>query len=219
MKNEIIPSFLSAPFYCLNEVVQRLEEAGVKTFHYDVMDGHFVPNLTVGPIIIKSFENRLRGQFDVHLMVTNPEIQIEWFDFPTVRSITIHIETSKNMDHNLQKIRKLGKQTGMTLNPPTDQLLLEPFLEQVDRVLVMLVHPGFGGQTLIMDMLPRVEYFAKRRDELGLNYIIQVDGGINKDTIRLARDAGADEIVSGNAIFCEKDYVQAYNDLYQTLKM
>ncbi len=214
MKTKLLPSLLSAPFYCLGEAIHELEEAGADLFHYDVMDGHFVPNLTVGPLIIESLAGHIDTNFDVHLMVTNPEIQIPWFDLPAVRSITIHIEASADVVTDLNNIRQQGKKAGISLNPETPVDTLDPILHEVDQILIMAVNPGFPAQVFMKASLEKIEYAAKKRTELGLDYIIQVDGGINPETISWVRDAGAEEIVAGNAIFNTDDPAQAYKELY-----
>jgi ribulose-phosphate 3-epimerase len=209
----ILPSLLSAPFAHLGRSLQVLEDVGVSLFHYDVMDGHFVPNLSGSPAIIKDLQSHLRSQYDVHLMVDNPARVIPWFDFPSVRSISIHVEASQNLRNDFEIIRSRGKWVGVVVNPPTPVSSLDPYLEIVDHVLVMTVNPGMGGQSMIQDTLPKIEYCAKKRAQLNRNFIIQVDGGVNERTIRWVRDAGADEIVAGSAIFDKENPVDAYRNL------
>ncbi len=215
---KVLPSLLSAPFMNLGEVLLKLEKAGADLFHFDVMDGHFVPNLTMGPLLIESIQPYLKSQFDVHLMVDNPDDHIRWFDFDSVRSLSIHVETKMNVRDVLSMIRGRGKMPGIVLNPATDVHDVDIFLEQVDLVLVMTVHPGFGGQTLLPEVLPKIQWLRERREECGMDYAIQVDGGVNVDTIRLVRQAGADEIVMGHAIFDQPDPVAAYHQLNHMIK-
>lgn len=213
----ILPSLLSAPSACLGQSLQALEDVGVSLFHYDVMDGHFVPNLSGSPAIIKDLQTSLRSQYDVHLMVDNPARVIPWFDFPSVRSISIHVEASTHLSDDFALIRSKGKWAGIVVNPPTPVSSLDPFLAMVDHVLIMTVNPGRGGQALIEETLPKIAYCAKKRVDLNLDYVIQVDGGVNEDTIRWVRDAGADEIVAGSAIFDKPNPVDAYRNLNRLL--
>jgi len=213
----LLPSILSAPLNRLGEALRELENAGATLFHFDVMDGHFVPNLTLGPLVIESLQGHIRSAFDVHLMVTNPEEQITWFDLPSVRSLTIHIEASSDIIRDLRGIRERGKLAGISLNPPTPVSEIEPVLEEVDQVLVMSVHPGFAGQEFMEDALPKIETLAKRKAKSGLPYAIQVDGGINLETIRLVSTAGAEEIIAGNAIFAAENPVAAYQELREIM--
>lgn len=205
----VVPSLLSAPFDRLGEAVASLEDAGVRLLHYDVMDGHFVPNLTMGPLIINNLQDKVQSQFDVHLMVTNPEEQIDWFDLPSVRSITIHVEASKDMARDLNEIRRRGKKAGASINPNTSPTELEPYLNLFDQVLVMTVFPGKGGQAFIPETVESIRYMARRKQEEGLSYIIQVDGGIKPETIAIAAQAGAEELVAGSAVFKHSNYAKA----------
>lgn len=191
----------------------ELESAGARLFHFDVMDGHFVRNLTFGPLIIESLQDRIRSRLDVHLMVTNPEEQIAWFDLPPVRSITIHCEASKNLLYDLTDIRNRGKQAGIALNPPSRADLLAPFLPHADQVLVMSVYPGFGGQDFLDESLRKIEHLANWRAAEGFHYSIQVDGGIAAHNVASARSAGADEIIAGSAVFRANDPAAAYRHL------
>ncbi len=209
----VLPSLLSAPFDRLGDSIRELEQVGVSLFHYDVMDGHFVPNLTIGPLIIKSLQPHISSQFDAHLMVTNPETQLAWFDLPSVRSLSIHIEASKNLDADLKTIQSFNKKAGIVINPPTEVEKLDPYLEKVDQILVMSVHPGFGGQKFMENSLPKIEYLANRKSKEGFEYQIQVDGGINKETIRWVYDAGATEIVAGDAVFNTENPPETYRRL------
>jgi len=209
----IMPSLLSAPFARLGDSLNELERAGVSLFHYDVMDGHFVPNLAGSPGIIKKIQPHIQAQLDVHLMVDDPPRVIPWFDLDSVRSISIQVEASQDLERDLCTIRSLNKKAGVVINPLTCLESLEPFFEQVDYILVMTVHPGEGGQKLIKKALYGIKYCAKRRDELGCNFLIQVDGGVNQDTICSVHDAGADEIVAGSAIFDNDNPAEAFNNL------
>ncbi len=213
----ILPSIIAAPFDSLGESIRSLEQAGMELLHFDVMDGHFVPNLTLGPLIIQSLNNKLKSLYDVHLMVTNPETQVEWFNIPSVRSLTVHIETIDQNFTLLSKIRNFGKETGITLNPPTDIHSLDPVLDTVDQVLVMTVHPGFSGQKFMPEMLSKAEYLANRREQSGYTYRIQMDGGIGAETVSSAFNAGVDEFVAGSAIFHAPNPLKAYRSLCQSV--
>lgn len=218
-KKKILPSLLSAPFHCLGQAIRELEKQGVDTLHFDVMDGHFVPNITVGPLIIKSLAPHICSEFDVHLMVTNPEVQIPWFDHPRIRSLTFHIEATQNLEIELRLIRNQRMKAGISLKPSTKLENLYSFLESVDHILVMTVDPGFGGQDFMPEMLPKIEFLAEARERRGLEYTIQVDGGINENTIGIALDAGADEFVAGSAIFNQPNPIEAYLRLLGKIKM
>jgi len=204
---------LSAPFFNLGESVGALENAGVRLLHYDVMDGHFVPNLTFGPLIIRSLSNHLRSQFDVHLMVTNHREMIEWFDLPQVRSITFHVEVSDSLENDIEFIRSKEKLAGISLNPRTPVEALDPVLDKVDQILVMTVEAGLPAQSLIEATIPKVTYYRQKKEMNNYPYKIQVDGGINAHTISSVHHAGADEIVSGSAIFSSQNPVEAYEQL------
>lgn len=212
-----MPSVLSAPFDRLGQAVGDLERAGAEVFHYDVMDGHFVANLSGPPAIIADLEPFLSSQFDVHLMVDIPERFIPWFQYKSVRSISIHVEASSDLERDFRSIRSYGKQAGIVINPPTGSESLDPYFETVDQVLVMTVNPGLGGQPFMKGMLPKIEYCARKRDELGLGYTIQVDGGVNENTIRWVYEAGADEIVAGSAIFRQENPVEAFRRMNELI--
>ncbi|MEW6235941.1 MAG: ribulose-phosphate 3-epimerase [Candidatus Omnitrophota bacterium] len=210
---KILPSLLSAPFGRLEESLRSLEAAGADVFHFDVMDGHFVPNLTMGPLLIENLQPLIQSQFDVHLMVTNPDEQIPWFDFPSVRSISFHIEAPVDAANVLEIIRERMKKTGIVINPPTKMEALGSCLEKVDQVLVMTVNPGFGGQKFHPEVLPKIEWLAKRREQLSAQFLIQVDGGIGEETIRQALQAGAQEFVAGYSIFGKENAPEAFRNL------
>ncbi len=212
-----MPSILAAPFDRLGQAVGELEQAGARVFHYDVMDGHFVANLSGPPSMIADLEPLLSSQFDVHLMVDIPERFIPWFYYKSVRSISIHVEASSDLTRDFQSIRSQGKQVGIVINPPTNSESLDPYFEKIDQVLVMTVNPGLGGQPFMKEMVPKIEYCARRRDELGLGFTIQVDGGINEDTIREVYEAGANEIVAGSAIYRQVNPVEAFGRMNELI--
>lgn len=208
-----MPSLLSAPFDHLGTAIRELEAAGVNLLHYDVMDGHFVPNLAGSPMIIQDIESLIHCQFDVHLMVDRPERIVPWFEFRSVRSISVHVEASVEVKREFNTIRSMGKLAGIVINPSTPIGAIDPYLWLADQVLIMTVQPGLGGQSLIKETISKIDYIAQRRKELGLNYVIQADGGVNEETIQSVHQAGADEIVAGAAIFRQKNPVDAYRKL------
>lgn len=209
----ILPSLLSAPFDRLGESILELEQAGIDLFHYDVMDGHFVDNLSIGPLILHSLAGKVKSQFDVHLMVNNPEKQIAWFDLPSVRSISIHFEASSNLTNDLIAIQNRGKIPGVVINPNTSVQLLDPVVSKAGQILVMSVYPGQGGQTFIDETLESVRYLSQKKKEHDYSYIIQIDGGINQNTIKQAAEAGVEELVAGSAVFNQPSPVAALNHL------
>ncbi len=216
---KILPSLLSAPFSGLVEALRPLEAIGMNLLHFDVMDGHFVPNLTIGPMIIESLESHIQSAFDVHLMVTNPDEQVHWFDFASVRSISIHVETDVPLPDVLQTIRHKNKLAGIVLNPSTPVESLNPYFECIDYVLVMTVNPGFGGQVFLPDTLNKIKQVDQIRKDRNLDFFIQVDGGITAENVVSVREHGADEIIAGHAIFGQPNAIDAYQLLDQSIRL
>lgn len=207
MSNRIIaPSILSADFSNLETEIKLVIAAGAGFVHVDVMDGHFVPNLTIGMPVVKAIKPKSSIPLDVHLMIDNPEIFIEQFIIAGSDYLTIHVESTKNVEASLRMIRDLGAKPGITARPGTALEQLKPFLHLVDLVLVMTVEPGFGGQKFMESQLEKVKELKSIREEKKLNYLIEVDGGINPDTAKLCWEAGADVLVAGSAIFSTNDY-------------
>ncbi len=206
---KIVPSILSADFSRLGEQVREAEEAGATRIQVDVMDGHFVPNITVGPLIIRSLRPHTQAIIEAHLMIENPELYIPQFAEAGADYILVHVEACRHLHRVVQQIRSTGAKPGVALNPATPLVMLEEILEYVDMALLMTVNPGFGGQEFIPTMLPKIARLRATLDTLGLDLDIEVDGGIHEETIVRAVEAGANLLVAGSAVFGTKDGVAA----------
>jgi len=205
---KISPSILSADFARLGEEVRAVEKAGADYIHVDVMDGHFVPNLTIGPSVVKAVRRCTALPLDVHLMVERPDDFLSEFAKAGADILTVHVEAVVHLHRTLTEIRKLGMRAGVSLNPSTPVCLLEPALDYADLILVMSVNPGFGGQELIPEVLPKIKELRRLLGQKGRRAELEVDGGIKVDNIGVAAGAGADVFVSGSGIFGTKDYAQ-----------
>jgi ribulose-phosphate 3-epimerase len=197
----IAPSILSADFARLGEEVRAIDAAGADWIHIDVMDGHFVPNLTIGPGVVKALRPHTQKPFDVHLMISPIDHFLDAFAEAGADIITVHPEAGPHLHRTVQRVKALGKKAGVSLNPATPAKALDYVLEELDLVLVMSVNPGFGGQKFIASQLRKIEAIAKRIAKQGLDVTIEVDGGIDAATARQAIDAGATALVAGTAAF------------------
>ncbi len=204
----IAPSILSADFSRLGEEVQAVEKAGADYIHIDVMDGHFVPNITIGPMIVEAVRKVTCLPLDVHLMISNPDNYLEDFVEAGSDLIGVHVEVVSHLHRTVQRIKELGAMASVTLNPTTPLDMLEYIIEDVDMVLVMTVNPGFGGQKFIPSMLDKIKKLRNIIDSRGLEIDLQVDGGINATTIADVVKAGADVLVAGSAIFGSDNYAR-----------
>lgn len=205
-KIKIAPSILAADFSRLGEEIKAVERAGVDYIHIDVMDGHFVPNITVGPRVVETLAKLTSLPLDVHLMVNNPDNFLASFLSAGAKILTVHLETCPHLHRTIMEIKKWGGRAGVSLNPTTPLCLLEPALEYIDLVLIMTVNPGFGGQEFIPSLLPKIAQARKLIDDKKLSVELEVDGGIKVSNIGAVAKAGANVIVSGSGIFGTPDY-------------
>jgi ribulose-phosphate 3-epimerase len=209
----VAPSILSAKFGFLAEEVKRIEEGGGDWVHLDIMDGTFVPNITFGPPMVRALRRHSRLPFDTHLMIVHPENYIAAFADAGSDIITIHYEAAVHTHRILSQIRKLGKKAGISIVPSTPAEMLTELLPELDLILVMTVNPGFGGQQLIPRTLKKVSRLVEMRRSGDYHYLIEVDGGINRETCKLAVEAGADVLVAGSAVFDSQDVESEINAL------
>jgi len=208
----IAPSVLACDYSRIGEEIIRTEKAGADWFHIDIMDGHFVDNLSFGPGMTEAIAKVAARPLDVHLMIERPDHFFPRFQ-PFVRNITFHVEVPVDTSGTARAIRECGCTVGLAIRPPTPFARVEPFLNQIDLLLVMTVNPGFGGQAFIPEMMEKVKAAKKIREQQGLDFHIEVDGGIHPDTARVATEAGANVLVAGTAIFQSKDPAMAIAEL------
>ncbi len=213
----IAPSILSADFTRLGEELKAIEKAGADWIHIDVMDGHFVPNITYGPIIVEACKRASNLVLDVHLMIEKPDLIIPEFAKAGADYISVHVEACTHLHRSLQLIKSLGVKSGVALNPATPISSIEYVMDQLDFVLIMSVNPGFGGQTFIESSIDKINALSKMIKGQKLDTIIQVDGGINRDTIKAVSKAGASSFVAGSAIFHTDDYQKTISILRENM--
>lgn len=214
---KIAPSLLAADFSQLGTEIKKVEK-DADLLHLDVMDGHFVPNITFGPPVVASVRKVTKLPLDVHLMIENPENYIEAFAKAGADIISIHAETARNLKKTLRMIRKAKVKAAVAVNPETPLRKIEGILNQVDMVLLMTVHPGFGGQKFIESVMPKLRKLAELRRKKKLKFTIEVDGGIDRKTAKLAAEAGADVLVAGTYIYKSSKYSKAIKSLRNSLK-
>jgi len=214
----IAPSVLSSDFSRLGEEIRAVESAGADWIHVDVMDGHFVPNITLGPMIVKAVKSVTRLPIDVHLMIERPELYIDKFAEAGADLISVHAETCPHLNRTVTRIIECECKAGVAVNPSTPLSALEWILEYLDFVLIMSVNPGFGGQDFIPSCIDKIRSLRQMIEKMDLNVIIEVDGGIKANTIGAVNDAGADAFVAGSAIFGADDYKKAISELKRLIR-
>lgn len=201
----LAPSILSADFSRLGEQVKEIERAGAHFVHVDVMDGHFVPNISFGPAVMKSLVGQTKLPFDVHLMIESPDLYIEEFVTDQTEYITVHAEACPHMHRTVQHIKSLGMKAGISLNPSTPLAVLEYMLEEIDLVLIMSVNPGFGGQKFIPSSLEKIRRLKQMKEERNPGLMIEIDGGITLDNVKTVTNAGVELVVAGSSVFGAPD--------------
>ncbi|WP_010096719.1 ribulose-phosphate 3-epimerase [Ornithinibacillus scapharcae] len=215
---KIAPSILSADFAKLGEEIKDVEIGGADYIHVDVMDGHFVPNITIGPLVVEAIKPITKLPLDVHLMIENPDHYIPSFAKAGASIITVHQEATVHLHRTIQLIKSHGIKAGVAINPATPAEMIREILQEVDLVLVMTVNPGFGGQSFISLTLDKIRQIAKWREEYGLSFEIEVDGGVNVTTARTCVEVGVDVLVAGSAIYDQSNRKKAIEDIRHAAK-
>jgi len=213
MKIKIAPSILAGDFSRLGDEAVKVEKAGADILHLDIMDGHFVPNLTLGPQAVEAIRKRTSLFIDCHLMIDNPELFVERFIKAGTNNVTFHVEVQDDVRGMIHRIKELGANCGMSLKPDTPIEAVFPYFNEINMLLIMTVYPGFGGQEFMMECLPRIRAARKEAQMLGINLDIEVDGGINGGTSQLVIEAGANVLVAGTAIYGADDVAEAIRKL------
>ena len=206
---KIAPSILSADFLKLGEEILAVEKGGADYIHIDVMDGHFVPNITIGPLIVEAIRPITKLPLDVHLMIENPDQYIEAFAKAGADYITVHVEACRHLHRTIQNIKSFGIKAGVVLNPATPVESIQHVIGDIDMVLLMSVNPGFGGQKFIPEVLPKIRKVKEMAEQKGVNLEIEIDGGVNPETAKQCMEAGANVLVAGSAIYNQPDYAKA----------
>jgi ribulose-phosphate 3-epimerase len=210
---KIAPSILSADFAKLGEEVAAVDQGGADWIHVDVMDGHFVPNITIGPLVVKAIRPVTTLPLDVHLMIENPDLYIEEFVKAGADYITVHVEACRHLHRTVHYIKSLGVKAGVVLNPATPVESIQHIIADVDLVLLMSVNPGFGGQKFIPEVLPKIRKVKEMAEEKGVSIDIEIDGGVNAETAKLCIEAGATVLVAGSAVYNKEDRKKAIAEL------
>jgi ribulose-phosphate 3-epimerase len=206
---KIAPSILSADFAKLGEEIKEVEAGGADYIHVDVMDGHFVPNITIGPLIVEAIRPHTKLPLDVHLMIENPDLYIEQFATAGADIISVHVEACKHLHRTIHFIKNCGVKAGVVINPATPVAMIEDIIQDVDLVLLMTVNPGFGGQSFIESVVPKIRQVAQLAKKHDLSIDIEIDGGVNTETAQVCVEAGANVLVAGSAVFNQEDRAAA----------
>ena len=216
--NRLAPSILSADFSKLGEQVAQIEKAGAQVIHVDVMDGHFVPNISFGAVVMKSLLGKTKLPFDVHLMIENPDQFLEDFATDNTETITVHVEACPHLHRTIQHIKSLGIKAGVSLNPATPVSALDAIIEDIDQVLIMSVNPGFGGQKFIPSSLEKIRAIKELKEKRNPKLEISLDGGVTLENIKTITDAGVELVIAGSTVFCAPDIEKSVKELLELIK-